>query len=145
MSRADLLNSRQMAERLGMGWEAFRKGRWRMYPHTFVGMGRDLRSARFLWYEDCSHLRIEGGDVHISVHESREEGLQGGIRVPGDAPHEGRIQDARRRQRLGVHRKEKVKIRGEESAAASDLGIDVFRRILKVPCGLSGQDAAGHI
>lgn len=85
MAKADILNSHQMAERLNMTWEAFRRTNWRTYPHTWVGTGRDLRSARFVWYEDCSHLRIEGGDVHISVHESREEGLQGGIRVPGDA------------------------------------------------------------
>ena len=105
MARADLLNSHQMAEKLGVTWEAFRKSNWRTYPHTWVGLGRDLRSARFVWYEDCSHLKIEGGgDVGNSIHQSREEGLQSGVRDSGAESYQGRIPNLGERKRLDIRR-----------------------------------------
>lgn len=135
-----------MAERLNMTWEAFRRTNWRVYPHTWVGTGRDLRSARFVWYEDCSHLKIEGGgDVSNSLHQSREEGIQSGIRVPGAEVHSGRISDTRGRKRLDFSGKKASEKRGQEPSDYEDGSIDVFRRVLKVPGGLQGQDAARHI
>ena len=146
MAKADLLNSHQMAAKLDMTWEAFRKSDWRVYPHTWVGTGRDLRSARFVWYEDCSHLKIEGGgDVGSSIHEGRKEGVPGGIRVSGPESHQGRVSDSGGRKRLDFRRKKASEGRGKESSADADGEIDVFRRIRKVPGGLQGQDAARHI
>lgn len=57
----EILTWTEFARRLGVKEETFRRLNWRVYRHIFVGKSRNLRSARFAWHDDGSHLCWEGG------------------------------------------------------------------------------------
>ena len=52
----ELITPQEMAERLSVEYGTFRRTNWRNYPHIFIGKGRTLRSVRFMWESDLSHL-----------------------------------------------------------------------------------------
>lgn len=52
------LNYKDLAKKLGRSESTMQK-EWRMYPHFFVGRGRNLKSARFDFDEVLHHLKTE--------------------------------------------------------------------------------------
>ena len=107
----ELLDWKEFAKRLGVKEETFRRFRWRVYRHTFVGNGRNLRSARFAWHEDGSHLEWHGG--------------------PGVAKYKSGNLDADRRVTVGCQKEKRAK-----AYSATDIPpeLDVFRS-LRLPDG----------
>lgn len=78
---SELITPREMAERLSIEYETFRRTNWRIYPHIFVGKGRTLRSVRFMWASDFSHLQIEVKDGDQSIYEGWPENIQSEVQV----------------------------------------------------------------
>lgn len=70
----DIYTARQMADKLQVSRETFRKT-WKRFPHIFVGEGMDLRSARFLWDEASMMEAAHGG---IEVQDKKGYPLAGG-------------------------------------------------------------------
>jgi hypothetical protein len=58
------LNYKDLAIKLGRSESTMQK-EWRMYPHFFVGRGRNLKSARFDFEEILSHLKTTARGVQI--------------------------------------------------------------------------------
>ena len=74
---SEILTAHEMAIRLKIDFDAFRKTNWKKYKHLFVGTGKTLRSARFIWTSDLSHLDMEVENVDSSLYAGRETGLPG--------------------------------------------------------------------
>lgn len=64
MPQAETLTAAEMCSRLSVGKDTFRRI-WRTFPHVFVGQGKDLRSARFLWDIEVL-LGVAHGNAQIS-------------------------------------------------------------------------------
>ena len=125
-----LLTWKEMAAQLKVEEHAFRKANWRQFPHTFVGTGRDLRSVRFVWHDNLSHLKIEGGeDVSNAIHKSREAGLPSQNQISESSVHQGWIHNQGSRQ--GLDGRRKTPFKNNSKSAANDPGdkTDVLRRL----------------
>ena len=81
----ELITPQEMAERLSVEYGTFRRTNWRNYPHIFIGKGRTLRSVRFMWESDLSHLRIEVKNVDQSIYEERPENVPSEIQIQRDS------------------------------------------------------------
>ena len=66
---SEILTAHEMAIRLKIDFDAFRKTNWKKCNHLFVGTGKTLRSARFIWTSDLSHL----GTTEAAVASSSAE------------------------------------------------------------------------
>ncbi|MCB8572052.1 hypothetical protein LJE06_13220 [Bilophila wadsworthia] len=81
----ELITPQEMAERLSVEYGTFRRTNWRNYPHIFIGKGRTLRSVRFMWESDLSHLRIEVKNGDQSIYEERSENVPSEIQIQRDS------------------------------------------------------------
>lgn len=81
----ELITPQEMAERLSVEYGTFRRTNWRTYPHIFIGKGRTLRSVRFMWESDLSHLRIEVKNGDQSIYEERTENVPSEIQIQRDS------------------------------------------------------------
>jgi len=73
------------------------KKRWQEFPHFFVGVGRNLKSARFDIGDVLSHLKAKDYE-RLERPESRR--LDRKILVSEQGPQEGRLPDPGRRPRV---------------------------------------------
>ncbi len=71
---------------------------WREYPHFFVGVGRDLRGARFDVNDVLAYLK-EGNYGCLEEQESRMVGSQ--IPASGGTNQKGGLQDQARSGAMG--------------------------------------------
>lgn len=110
----ELLDWKEFAKRLGVKEETFRRFNWRTYRHIFVGNGRNLRSARFAWHEDGSHLEWKGGPAC--------NGYTGNESDTGTPLHE-------------IQRREKVTPKGNGDAATDIINELGLFKSLRLPDG----------
>ena len=64
---------------------------WRKYPHFFIGVGRDLRGARFDLDDVLAYLKERGSCGRLEEQESRMVGSQ--IPASGGTNQKGGLQD----------------------------------------------------
>lgn len=126
---SELLTWEEMAHRLREHPQSFRKSNWRRYPHTFVGQGRNLRCARFLWHDDLSHLRVEVAHVNNALSESREESLPGENKVSQPSIYKVRVQDPGGRENMDGRRKAAAKKNSWPASGDGGDKTDVLRRL----------------
>ena len=64
---------------------------WREYPHFFIGIGRDLRGARFDVDDVLAHLKERGNYGCLEEQEPRMVGGQ--VPAPGRTVQKGGLHD----------------------------------------------------
>ena len=66
---------------------------WRKYPHFFIGIGRDLRGARFDLNDVLNYLKERGNYGRL---EEQKSGMVGGqVSTQGETDQEGGISNPR--------------------------------------------------
>ena len=64
---------------------------WREYPHFFIGIGRDLRGARFDLDDVLTYLKERGNCGRLEEQKSRMVGGQ--VPAPGRTDQKGGLSD----------------------------------------------------
>ena len=85
-----VVDAEGLAKELKCSISLLRKA-WRDYPHFFIGVGSDLRGARFDVDDVLAYLKKRGNYERL---EKQESGMVGGqIPAPGQAPQKGGLHD----------------------------------------------------
>ena len=93
-----IVNAEGLARELKCSTSLLRKV-WRKYPHFFIGVGRDLRGARFDLNDVLAYLKERGSCGRLEEQESRMVGSQ--IPASGGTNQKGGLQDQARSGAMG--------------------------------------------
>ncbi len=80
---------------------------WREYPHFFIGVGRDLRGARFDVDDVLAYLKERGNYGRLEEQKSRMVGVQ--VPAPGRTDQKRRLSDQASSGAMGGQEATRVK------------------------------------
>jgi len=101
------------------------KKRWRDFPHFFVGMGKDLRSARFDVPEVLMHLKEVSQNV--TIQRPRKKNMDRKIQISEKTVHKERIPNKIRSVSMGDPKEKRT------GAAEKKDPFNLFRGFDKIP------------
>jgi len=108
-----IVDAEGLAKELKCGISLLRKV-WRDYPHFFIGVGRDLRGARFDLDDVLAYLKERGNYGCLEEQKSRMVGGQ--IPAPGRKNQKGGLSDQTSSTAMGG----KEAARGKRTSAKRD-------------------------